>query len=64
MERFATFVAEWSAEEVRTLARLLRDFERSKNRAVAALQQPPKGRRWPAKTSARAPAKTKKEGSP
>ena len=48
--RFAAFVADWTAEDVRTLSRLLMEFERSKNRAVAALPQPPKGRRWPAKT--------------
>jgi DNA-binding MarR family transcriptional regulator len=43
--RFATFVADWDAEDVRTLARLLFKFERSK-RAVAEREKRPGGRRW------------------
>jgi DNA-binding MarR family transcriptional regulator len=41
MARFAAFVADWPAEEVRELARLLEKFERSK--AVVARRHPPPG---------------------
>jgi DNA-binding MarR family transcriptional regulator len=43
--RFALFVADWEAEEVRTLARLLRKFRESATE-VTAQEQHTGGRRW------------------
>jgi DNA-binding MarR family transcriptional regulator len=43
--RFASFVAEWDADDVRTLTRLLSKFADSK-REVARREQRPSGRRW------------------
>ena len=45
LSRYAKFVADWDAEEVRTLARLLFKFEESKAR-VARGEQHPGGRHW------------------
>jgi DNA-binding MarR family transcriptional regulator len=44
LARFASFVAKWDAEEVRTLARLLVKFELSKAEVNAAVSQ--SGARW------------------
>lgn len=48
LDRLALFVADWSAEEVRTLTRLLMKFEDSKA-TVARRERRPHGRRWRAK---------------
>jgi DNA-binding MarR family transcriptional regulator len=45
LERFAKFVADWDAEEVRTLTRLLWKLEASKAE-VAAQEQRADGRHW------------------
>jgi DNA-binding MarR family transcriptional regulator len=45
LERFAKFVAEWDAAEVRTFTFLLRKLEACKAAVAAAERQPP-GRRW------------------
>jgi DNA-binding MarR family transcriptional regulator len=45
LQRFALFVEDWDAEEVRTLARLLWKLEASKAE-VAAQEQHTKGRHW------------------
>jgi DNA-binding MarR family transcriptional regulator len=45
LSRFALFVADWDAEEVRTLGRLLAKLERSKA-AVSQREQIPGGRPW------------------
>jgi DNA-binding MarR family transcriptional regulator len=45
LQRFASFVADWDAEEVRTLTRLLVKFEESKAE-VGQRETPPSGRRW------------------
>jgi DNA-binding MarR family transcriptional regulator len=47
LDRFASFVADWDAEEVRMLTALLRKLEDSKTKA-AARQRLPGGRRWAA----------------
>jgi DNA-binding MarR family transcriptional regulator len=44
-DRFALFVADWDAEDVRTLTRLLLKLEESTS-AVARDEQQPRGRRW------------------
>jgi DNA-binding MarR family transcriptional regulator len=44
LERFASFVAKWEAEEVRTLARLLMKLELSKSEMNAGSK--PAGNRW------------------
>jgi DNA-binding MarR family transcriptional regulator len=45
LKRFEMFVADWDASEVRTLARLLEKFEKSK--AEATIRSPqPMGRSW------------------
>ena len=49
LSRFAAFVADWDAEEVRTLGRLLAKLERSK--AEVNQREPrPDGRRWQKQT--------------
>ncbi len=48
LERFAMFVADWEADEVRTLTRLLVKFEESKAK-VGNQTLRPAGRRWQAK---------------
>lgn len=45
LDRFALFVEDWDAEEVRTLTRLLHKFEESKA-AAARREPPPSGRHW------------------
>src|SRR5580704_13897390 len=45
LDRFASFVADWDREDVRTLTSLLEKLEASKA-AVAAQHRPPAGRRW------------------
>ncbi len=45
LDRFASFVADWDREEVRTLTTLLEKLELSKAE-VAAQRRPPAGRRW------------------
>lgn len=50
LERFALFVADWDAEDVRTLARLLEKFEASKAE-VAKRSPQPLGRRRTVKSS-------------
>jgi|SRR5580658_2308255 DNA-binding MarR family transcriptional regulator len=45
LDRFASFVADWEPEEVRTLTALLHKLEESKA-AAAARQRPPPGRHW------------------
>ena len=56
LDRFALFVAEWTPEEVRTLAALLEKLERSKA-AVAAQERSPTARRQ-AHTTRRRPRRT------
>jgi DNA-binding MarR family transcriptional regulator len=45
LQRFASFVAKWDAEEVRELTRLLEKLERSKAEVNAA-EAKPAGRNW------------------
>jgi DNA-binding MarR family transcriptional regulator len=45
LDRFASFVDGWEADEVRMFTSLLQKFEASKA-AVAAHRRPPVGRRW------------------
>jgi DNA-binding MarR family transcriptional regulator len=45
LDRFASFVEEWEADEVKTFTGLLQKFEASKA-AVAEKHRPPTGRRW------------------
>jgi DNA-binding MarR family transcriptional regulator len=45
LDRFATFVADWDAQEVQTLARLLLKLEASKAE-VASSEQRARGRHW------------------
>src|SRR4051812_34032832 len=45
LERFASFVADWTSEEVREFTRLLVKFEASKAAAVAR-QPPPSAPQW------------------
>jgi DNA-binding MarR family transcriptional regulator len=45
LSRFAAFVADWDAEDVRTLGRLLAKLERSKSE-LKAREQRPAGRNW------------------
>ncbi len=45
LDRFALFVADWDAAEVRALTSLLHKLEASKA-TVAARQRPPSGRHW------------------
>src|SRR5262245_43866364 len=49
LKRFALFVADWDAEEVRTLARLMKKLETSKAK-VAERSPQPMGRKWQKKT--------------
>jgi DNA-binding MarR family transcriptional regulator len=48
LDRFALFVADWDAEEVRTFTRLLVKLEQSKAN-VASRERRPGGRRWQSK---------------
>lgn len=46
LQRFASFVAKWDVEEVRTLTRLLAKLEASKAEVNAGASAKPVGRRW------------------
>jgi DNA-binding MarR family transcriptional regulator len=50
LDRFASFVADWEPEEIRTLTSLLQKLEESKA-AAAARQRPPPGRHWAVRTA-------------
>jgi DNA-binding MarR family transcriptional regulator len=50
LDRFASFVADWEPEEIRTLTSLLQKLEESKA-AAAARQRPPPGRHWASQTT-------------
>jgi DNA-binding MarR family transcriptional regulator len=50
LDRFASFVADWEPEEIRTLTSLLQKLEESKA-AAAARQRPPPGRHWAGRTA-------------
>lgn len=50
LDRFASFVADWEPEEIRTLTSLLQKLEESKA-AAAARQRPPAGRHWAGRTA-------------
>ncbi len=50
LDRFASFVADWEPEEIRTLTSLLQKLEVSKA-AAAARQRPPPGRHWAGRTA-------------
>lgn len=52
LQRFTSFVADWEAEEVRTLARLLEKLEASKSKVVQREPQP-MGRSWRKRTTSR-----------
>lgn len=55
LSRFETFVEDWDAEEVHTLARLLNKLEQSKA-MVSQRELRPRGRRWQKKSGAETPS--------
>lgn len=59
LSRFAEFVADWDAEEVRELGRLLMKLETSKAAVNTRERQRPEGRAWQRKT----PVSSKGEGN-